>query len=45
MTSCPEMVCGLAQKAVRKFAKVLAVELASRHPMLMTFEYRVVKRQ
>lgn len=32
------------QKAVWTFAKVLAVELASRHPTLMTTEYRVAKR-
>ena len=32
------------QKAVWTFAKALAVELASRHPALMTSEYRVAKR-
>lgn len=32
------------QKAVWTFAKVLAVELASRNPTLMTTEYRVAKR-
>jgi bifunctional non-homologous end joining protein LigD len=32
------------QKDVWTFAKALAVELASRHPALMTAEYRVAKR-
>jgi bifunctional non-homologous end joining protein LigD len=32
------------QKEVWAFAKALAVELASRHPALMTSEYRVAKR-
>jgi bifunctional non-homologous end joining protein LigD len=32
------------QKVVWTFAKALAVELASRHPRLMTSEYRVAKR-
>ena len=32
------------QKEVWTFAKALAVELASRHPKLMTSEYRVAKR-
>jgi bifunctional non-homologous end joining protein LigD len=32
------------QKQVWTFAKALAQELASRHPMLVTAEYRVVKR-
>jgi bifunctional non-homologous end joining protein LigD len=32
------------QKEVWTFAKALAVELASRHPELMTSEYRVAKR-
>jgi bifunctional non-homologous end joining protein LigD len=32
------------QKAVWTFAKALAVELASRHPGLLTSEYRVAKR-
>jgi bifunctional non-homologous end joining protein LigD len=32
------------QKQVWTFAKALAVELASRHPALMTAEYRVAKR-
>jgi bifunctional non-homologous end joining protein LigD len=32
------------QKAVWTFAKALAVELASRHPALMTSEYKVAKR-
>jgi bifunctional non-homologous end joining protein LigD len=35
---------GPVQKAVWTFAKALAVELASRHPSLMTSEYRVAKR-
>ena len=38
------IVRGPAQKAVWTFAKALAVELASRHPALMTSEYRVAKR-
>jgi bifunctional non-homologous end joining protein LigD len=32
------------QKEVWTFAKALAVELAARHPQLMTSEYRVAKR-
>jgi bifunctional non-homologous end joining protein LigD len=32
------------QKAVWTFAKALAVELASRHPALMTSAYKVAKR-
>ncbi len=35
---------GPVQKAVWTFAKALAVELAGRHPALMTSEYRVAKR-
>ena len=35
---------GPLQKLVWTFAKALAVELASRHPTLMTSEYRVAKR-
>jgi bifunctional non-homologous end joining protein LigD len=35
---------GPAQKGVWTFAKALAQELASRHPSLMTTEYRVAKR-
>jgi bifunctional non-homologous end joining protein LigD len=35
---------GPVQKQVWTFAKALAVELASRHPALMTAEYRVAKR-
>src|SRR5688500_14440031 len=38
------IVRGPVQKAVWTFAKALAVELASRHPALMTSEYRVAKR-
>src|SRR5688572_20421017 len=38
------IVRGPVQKAVWTFAKALAVELASRHPSLMTSEYRVAKR-
>ena len=38
------IVRGPAQKAVWTFAKALAVELAARHPALMTSEYRVAKR-
>ncbi len=38
------IVRGPVQKEVWTFAKALAVELASRHPALMTAEYRVVKR-
>ena len=38
------IVRGPAQKAVWIFAKALAVELALRHPALMTSEYRVVRR-
>jgi bifunctional non-homologous end joining protein LigD len=35
---------GPVQKAVWTFAKALAVELGSRHPALMTSEYRVARR-
>jgi bifunctional non-homologous end joining protein LigD len=38
------IVRGPVQKDVWTFAKALAVELASRHPALMTSEYRVAKR-
>jgi bifunctional non-homologous end joining protein LigD len=38
------IVRGPVQKMVWTFAKALAVELASRHPRLMTSEYRVAKR-
>lgn len=38
------IVRGPVQKEVWTFAKALAVELASRHPSLMTAEYRVAKR-
>jgi bifunctional non-homologous end joining protein LigD len=38
------IVRGPIQKAVWTFAKALAVELASRHPTLMTSEYRVANR-
>jgi bifunctional non-homologous end joining protein LigD len=38
------IVRGPRQKAVWTFAKALAVELASRHPALLTSEYRVAKR-
>ena len=38
------IVRGPIQKEVWTFAKALAVELASRHPALMTSEYRVAKR-
>ncbi len=38
------IVRGPVQKAVWTFAKALAVELASRHPALMTSEYKVAKR-
>src|SRR5688572_29714320 len=38
------IVRGPVQKAVWTFAKALAVELASRHPKLMTSEYRREKR-
>lgn len=38
------IVRGPAQKEVWTFAKALACELASRHPALMTAEYRVAKR-
>jgi bifunctional non-homologous end joining protein LigD len=38
------IVRGPTQKEVWTFAKALAVELASRHPPLMTSEYRVAKR-
>lgn len=38
------IVRGPVQKTVWTFAKALAVELASRHPALMTSEYKVAKR-
>jgi bifunctional non-homologous end joining protein LigD len=38
------IVRGPSQKDVWTFAKALAVELASRHPKLMTSEYKVAKR-
>ena len=38
------IVRGPVQKDVWRFAKALAQELASRHPALMTSEYRVAKR-
>jgi bifunctional non-homologous end joining protein LigD len=38
------IVRGPLQKQVWTFAKALAVELASRHPKLMTAEYRVASR-
>jgi bifunctional non-homologous end joining protein LigD len=38
------IVRGPGQKAVWTFAKALAVELASRHPTLMTSTYKVAKR-
>ena len=38
------IVRGPVQKEVWTFAKALAIELASRHPELLTSEYRVVKR-
>jgi bifunctional non-homologous end joining protein LigD len=38
------IVRGPVQKEVWTFAKALAVELASRHPKLMTAEYKVAKR-
>ena len=38
------IVRGPVQKAVWTFAKALAVELAARHPKLMTAEYKVAKR-
>src|SRR5688572_11140414 len=38
------IVRGPVQKQVWTFAKALAVELASRHPKLMTSEYRVASR-
>jgi bifunctional non-homologous end joining protein LigD len=38
------LVRGPVQKDVWTFAKALAVELAARHPALMTAEYRVAKR-
>jgi bifunctional non-homologous end joining protein LigD len=38
------IVRGPVQKAVWTFAKALAVELASRHPNLMTSTYKVAKR-
>ena len=38
------IVRGLHQKQVWTFAKALAIELAGRHPDLMTSEYKVAKR-
>ena len=38
------IVRGPEQKVVWTFAKALAVELASRHPRLLTSEYRVARR-
>ena len=38
------IVRGPTQKDVWTFAKALAVELAARHPKLMTAEYKVAKR-
>ena len=38
------IVRGPSQKTVWTFAKALAVELAARHPALLTAEYRVAKR-
>lgn len=38
------IVRGPVQKDVWRFAKALAMELASRHPALMTAEYRIAKR-
>jgi bifunctional non-homologous end joining protein LigD len=38
------IVRGPAQKDVWRFAKALAFELASRHPALLTAEYRIAKR-
>ena len=38
------IVRGPTQKDVWTFAKALAVELAARHPTLMTAEYRIAKR-
>jgi bifunctional non-homologous end joining protein LigD len=38
------IVRGPAQKDVWRFAKALAMELASRHPAVITAEYRVAKR-
>src|SRR5205085_1878412 len=38
------IVRGPDQKDVWTFAKALAVEMASRHPAIMTAEYRVAKR-
>lgn len=38
------IVCGPTQKDVWTFAKALAQELASRHPALLTAEYKVAKR-
>jgi bifunctional non-homologous end joining protein LigD len=38
------IVRGHEQKEVWRFAKALAVELAARHPRLMTAEYKVAKR-
>src|SRR5207244_12982735 len=41
---CVPIVRGPEQKMGWTFAKSLAVELAGRHPALMTSEYRVAKR-
>ena len=38
------IVRGPVQKAIWTFAKALAVELASRHPAVVTSEYRVARR-
>jgi bifunctional non-homologous end joining protein LigD len=38
------LVRGPVQKAAWTFAKALAIELASRHPALMTSEYRIARR-
>ena len=38
------IVRGPGQKDVWQFAKALAVEMASRHPAIMTAEYKVAKR-
>jgi bifunctional non-homologous end joining protein LigD len=38
------IVRGPLQKDVWRFAKALAMELASRHPALITAEYKVAKR-
>ena len=38
------IVRGPVQKDVWRFAKALATELATRHPALITAEYRIAKR-